>query len=75
MNIVAPPVLEEASSMSAAAIVPDRQEVALAALLGAWRTLRAAGLEEAEVQALFLQIADRPEDVARRLRKMVNGFS
>ncbi|KSB90782.1 hypothetical protein AS593_17055 [Caulobacter vibrioides] len=60
--------------MSAAAIVSDRQEVAMAALLGAWRTLRAAGLEEAEVQALFHQIADRPEDVARRLRKMVNGL-
>jgi len=60
--------------MSAAAIVPDRQEVTMAALLGAWRTLRAAGLEEAEVQALFHQIADRPEDVARRLRKMVNGL-
>ena len=60
--------------MFAAAIVSDRQEVAMAALLGAWRTLRAAGLEEAEVQALFHQIADRPEDVARRLRKMVNGL-
>ncbi|AYV44909.1 hypothetical protein CFHF_07115 [Caulobacter flavus] len=74
MNIVAAPTVEEVTAMSAAAIVPDRQEVAMAALLGAWRTLRAAGLEEAEVQALFHQIADRPEDVARRLRKMVNGL-
>jgi hypothetical protein len=74
MNIVAVPTVEEVTAMSAAAIVPDRQEVAMAALLGAWRTLRAAGLEEAEVQALFHQIADRPEDVARRLRKMVNGL-
>ena len=75
MNIVVVPAIEEAPAMSAAATVSNRQEVALAALLGAWRTLRAAGLEEAEVQALFHQIADRPEDIARRLRKMVNGLS
>jgi hypothetical protein len=74
MNIVVRPILQKATAMSAAALVPDRHEVAMAALLGAWRTLRAAGLEEAEVQALFHQIADRPEDVARRLRKMVNGL-
>jgi hypothetical protein len=75
MNIVVVPAIEEVPAMSAAATVSNRQEVALAALLGAWRTLRAAGLEEAEVQALFHQIADRPEDIARRLRKMVNGLS
>lgn len=51
----------------------DRMEVAEAVLAGAWRTLRAAGFREAEVQALFDQIADRPEDLARRLRKMANA--
>ena len=51
----------------------DRMEVAEAVLAGAWRTLRAAGFGEAEVQALFDQIADRPEDLARRLRKMANA--
>lgn len=51
----------------------DRMEVAEAVLSGAWRTLRAAGFREAEVQALFDQIADRPEDLARRLRKMANA--
>ena len=52
----------------------DRLEVAVAVLSGAWRTLRAAGFREAEVQALFDQIADRPEDLARRLRKMANAI-
>ncbi len=51
----------------------DRLEVAEAVLSGAWRTLRAAGFREAEIQALFDQIADRPEDLARRLRKMANA--
>lgn len=51
----------------------SRMEVAEAVLAGAWRTLRAAGFREAEVQALFDQIADRPEDLARRLRKMANA--
>ncbi|PTS87026.1 hypothetical protein DBR21_13790 [Caulobacter sp. HMWF009] len=51
----------------------DRMEIAEAVLAGAWRTLRAAGFHEAEVQALFDQIADRPEDLARRLRKMANA--
>lgn len=51
----------------------DRLEIAEAVLAGAWRTLRAAGFHEAEVQALFDQIADRPEDLARRLRKMANA--
>jgi len=74
MNIVVVPAVQEASAMSAAVTIPDRQEVALSVLLGAWRTLRAAGFEEAEVQALFDQIADRPQDVARRLRAMVNGL-
>ncbi len=50
----------------------DRMEVAEAVLSGAWRTLRAAGFHEGEIQALFDQIADRPEDLARRLRKMAN---
>ena len=50
-----------------------RIEVAEAVLAGAWRTLRAAGFREAEVQALFDQIADRPEDLARRLRQMANA--
>lgn len=50
-----------------------RLEIAEAVLAGAWRTLRAAGFGEAEVQALFDQIADRPEDLARRLRKMANA--
>ena len=50
-----------------------RIEIAEAVLAGAWRTLRAAGFHEAEVQALFDQIADRPEDLARRLRKMANS--
>lgn len=51
----------------------DRMEVAEAVLSGAWRTLRAAGFGETEIQALFDQIADRPEDLARRLRKMANA--
>lgn len=51
----------------------DRTMIAEAVLAGAWRTLRAAGFREAEVQALFDQIADRPEDLARRLRKMANA--
>ncbi|MGH1560527.1 hypothetical protein ACRAWD_28430 [Caulobacter segnis] len=51
----------------------DRLDIAEAVLAGAWRTLRAAGFGEAEVQALFDQIADRPEDLARRLRKMANA--
>jgi hypothetical protein len=51
----------------------DRMEVAEAVLSGAWRTLRAAGFREAEIQTLFDQIADRPEDLARRLRKMANA--
>ncbi|WP_143755034.1 hypothetical protein [Caulobacter sp. B11] len=50
-----------------------REAVAQAVLAGAWRALRAAGFHEAEVQALFDQIADRPEDLARRLRKIANG--
>lgn len=51
----------------------DRLEIAQAVMAGAWRTLRAAGFHEAEVQALFDQVADRPEDLARRLRKMANA--
>lgn len=54
-------------------LTEDRLEIAEAVLAGAWRTLRAAGFGEAEVQALFDQIADRPEDLARRLRKMANA--
>ena len=53
-------------------LTEDRLDIAEAVLAGAWRTLRAAGFGEAEVQALFDQIADRPEDLARRLRKMAN---
>lgn len=54
-------------------LTDDRLDIAEAVLAGAWRTLRAAGFGEAEVQALFDQIADRPEDLARRLRKMANA--
>jgi glutathione S-transferase len=54
-------------------LADDRLDIAEAVLAGAWRTLRAAGFGEAEVQALFDQIADRPEDLARRLRKMANA--
>jgi glutathione S-transferase len=54
-------------------LTEDRLDIAEAVLAGAWRTLRAAGFGEAEVQALFDQIADRPEDLARRLRKMANA--
>lgn len=56
-------------------LTEDRLDIAEAVLAGAWRTLRAAGFGEAEVQALFDQIADRPEDLARRLRKMANASS
>ncbi|USQ95054.1 hypothetical protein [Caulobacter sp. RL271] len=58
---------------SGLAVSDDRLDIAEAVLAGAWRTLRAAGFGEAEVQALFDQIADRPEDLARRLRKMANA--
>ena len=51
----------------------DRLDVAQAVLAGAWRTLRVAGFQEAEVQALFDQIADRPQDLVRRLRKIANS--
>ena len=62
------------SPMSGGRATDDgRIEVAEAVLAGAWRTLRAAGFREAEVQALFDQIADRPEDLARRLRQMANA--
>jgi hypothetical protein len=54
-------------------LTEDRLDIAEAVLAGAWRTLRAAGFGEAEVQALFDQIADRPEDLARRLRRMANA--
>ncbi len=54
-------------------LTDDRLDIAEAVLAGAWRTLRAAGFGEAEVQALFDQIADRPEDLARRLRRMANA--
>jgi hypothetical protein len=54
-------------------LADDRLDIAEAVLAGAWRTLRAAGFGEAEVQALFDQIAERPEDLARRLRKMANA--
>ena len=54
-------------------LTEDRLDIAEAVLAGAWRTLRAAGFGEAEVQALFEQIADRPEDLARRLRRMANA--
>ena len=54
-------------------LTEDRLDIAEAVLAGAWRTLRAAGFGEAEVQALFDQIADRHEDLARRLRRMANA--
>ncbi len=54
-------------------LTEDRLDIAEAVLAGAWRTLRAAGFGEAEVQALFDQIGDRPEDLARRLRRMANA--
>ncbi|UAL09786.1 hypothetical protein [Caulobacter segnis] len=58
---------------SGLAMPDDRLDIAEAVLAGAWRTLRAAGFGEAEVQSLFDQIAERPEDLARRLRKMANA--
>jgi len=81
MSIASPPVQTSRSALSGALsggvehglATEDRMEIAEAVLAGAWRTLRAAGFREAEVQALFDQIADRPEDLARRLRKMANA--
>ena len=81
MPIASPPTQTSRSALSGALScggelglgTEDRMEIAEAVLAGAWRTLRAAGFREAEVQALFDQIADRPEDLARRLRKMANA--
>jgi hypothetical protein len=73
MSPLAPSPLSSSPFGAGLRLTEDRLVIAEAVLAGAWRTLRAAGFGEAEVQALFDQIADRPEDLARRLRRMANA--
>ncbi|PHY20759.1 hypothetical protein [Caulobacter sp. BP25] len=73
MSPLAPSPLSPTPFSAGLRLTEDRLDIAEAVLAGAWRTLRAAGFGEAEVQALFDQIADRPEDLARRLRRMANA--